>query len=327
MICMGIETSCDETSVALVRAGRDVLSNIVASSLNEHSRYGGVVPEIASRMQLELISAVCEQALKKARIKLEGVDLVAVTRGPGLPGSLLVGLSFAKALSLGLNKPLLGINHIHSHIYANFLSHSDIRFPVVALVVSGGHTSLLYLKSYSDMRVLGQTQDDACGEAFDKVAKIIGLGYPGGPLIEKMAEGADSAKVKFSCSGTRNELDFSFSGTKTAVLYYLKGKKAGRQLKKDVAASFQESVIRALVKKSLLACRHKKVKQFLIGGGVAANSLLRQRFRQEFRNHGIECYFPPIGLCMDNAAMVAGLACRLYKRGFKNDLYLNLEHN
>ena len=209
MITLGIESSCDETGVALVKDGRKILSNVVSSSLNEHSKYGGVIPEIASRCQLEMISGVCAQAIKEAKIKPKQIDLVSVTQSPGLPGSLLVGIAFAKALSLSLNKPLLGVDHVTSHIYANFLCHKGIKLPLVALVVSGGHTSLFYIKDFSRMILLGQTQDDACGEAFDKVAKIMGLSYPGGPLIEKLAARGAAGKIKFSCSKTQNELDFS----------------------------------------------------------------------------------------------------------------------
>lgn len=313
MIVLGIESSCDETGVAIVKDGKKVLSNIVASSLKLHSKYGGVIPEIASRMQLESIAGVFSEAIKAAKIKTQQIDLVAFTASPGLPGSLLVGASFAKALALSLDKPLLGINHIHSHIYANFLCRRNIKFPCVALVVSGGHTSLFYIKDFSNFQVIGQTLDDACGEAFDKVGKILGMAYPGGPEIEKSAK-RGKHKIKFACSGTKDELDFSFSGIKTAVLYYLKGKKINPGLKQDLAASFQESVIDILIKKALLACKRKNVKQLLIGGGVVANNRLRQRFAARAKESGISCFFPSIDLCMDNAAMVGGLAYQLHKR-------------
>jgi N6-L-threonylcarbamoyladenine synthase len=315
MIVLGIESSCDETGVAIVKDEKKVLANVVASSLKLHSRHGGVIPEIASRMQLESIAGIFAEAIKIAKIKPERIDLVAVTTHPGLPGSLMVGIAFAKALALSLGKPILGINHVYSHIYANVLCHNNIKLPAVALVVSGGHTSLFYIKDFSRIQVLGQTRDDACGEAFDKVAKIMGLGYPGGPLIEKLAKGADKHKIRFACSGTDAELDFSFSGIKTAVLYYLKDKKAGIKLNRDLAASFQESAINVLVKKSLLACKRRKVKNLLIGGGVAANNVLRQKFEAAAKSAKINCFFPPINLCMDNAAMVAGFGGCLYKRG------------
>ncbi len=327
MIVLGVESSCDETGVAVVRDGKEILSNIVASSLKIHSRHGGVIPEIASRMQLESIAGVFSEAIKIAKIKPEQIDLVSVTGGPGLPGSLLVGISFAKALALSLNRPILGINHIHSHVYANLLCHHNIKMPCVALIVSGGHTTLFYIEDFSKIKTLGQTCDDACGEAFDKVAKIMGMGYPGGPLIEKLAKGANDRKIKFACCGTDNELDFSFSGIKTAVLYYLKDKKNGAKLKKDLAASFQESAINALIRKSLLACKRKNVKNLLIGGGVVANSCLRQKFAQSSKKNGINCFFPTINLCMDNAAMVAGLADYLYKKGLRSNLNLSMELN
>jgi N6-L-threonylcarbamoyladenine synthase len=324
MIVLGIESSCDETGLAIVKDEKKILANLVASSLKLHSRHGGVIPEIASRMQLESIAGLFTEAMRCAEIKPRQIDLVAVTAHPGLPGSLLVGIAFAKALALGLGKPLLGVNHIYSHVYANLLCHKKIKLPAVALVVSGGHTSLFYIKDFSKIQVLGQTRDDACGEAFDKVAKIMGLGYPGGPLIEKMAKGGNAHKIKFACSGTSAPLDFSFSGIKTAVLYHLKGKKLSLKLKKDLAASFEESALNVLVNKYLLACKQKKVHHLLIGGGVAANGVLRQKFMASAKAAGIDCFFPEINLCMDNAAMVAGLGGCLYKRGARSDFYLNM---
>ncbi|MFA6358203.1 MAG: tRNA (adenosine(37)-N6)-threonylcarbamoyltransferase complex transferase subunit TsaD [Candidatus Omnitrophota bacterium] len=325
MIVLGIESSCDETGVAVVKNGKEILSSVVASSLKLHSKHGGVIPEIASRLQLESIAGVFNQAIANAKIDLKQIDLVAVTSGPGLPGSLLVGISFAKALALSLNKPLLGVNHIYSHIYSNILCHKNIKLPAVALVVSGGHTSLFYVKDFPKFYVLGQTRDDACGEAFDKIAKIMGLGYPGGPLIEALARNGDKNKIKFACSGMNNEMDFSFSGIKTAVFYYLKNKKITLRLKQDLAASFQESVVNVLIKKSLMACKHKKVSNLLIGGGVIANTYLRQKITQAAKKEGINCYFPDTLLCMDNAAMVAGLGGYLYKKGEVSNFYLNME--
>ncbi|MDD5128356.1 MAG: tRNA (adenosine(37)-N6)-threonylcarbamoyltransferase complex transferase subunit TsaD [Candidatus Omnitrophica bacterium] len=328
MIVLGIETSCDETGVGIVRDGKKILANVVESSLRLHSKYGGVIPEIASRLQLESIAEVYKEAVKTAKIKEKDIDLIAVTTGPGLPGSLLVGVSFAKALALSLGKPVLGVNHVYSHIYASILCHKNIKLPCVALVVSGGHTSLFYLKDFSDIRLLGQTQDDACGEAFDKVAKIMGLGYPGGPLIEKLAKKSDKHRIKFSCSGTKGELDFSFSGIKTAVLYCLKDNRSKPGIKNsNIAASFQESAINVLVNKSLLACKRKDVKQLLIGGGVAANNCLRKKLLEASNNAGVDCFFPDISLCMDNAAMVSGLAYFLYKQGARDTLYLNTQLN
>jgi N6-L-threonylcarbamoyladenine synthase len=324
MIVLGVESSCDETGVAIVKDGKKILANVVATSLKLHSRHGGVIPEIASRMQLESIAGIFTEATKTAKIKPEQIDLVAVTTHPGLPGSLMVGIAFAKALALSLGKPILGINHIYSHVYANLLCHDNIKFPVVALVVSGGHTSLFYIKDFSRIQVLGQTRDDACGEAFDKVAKIMGLGYPGGPLIEKMAKGGNKHKIKFACWGMNSQLDFSFSGIKTSVLYYLKDHQPSIKLKKDLAASFQESVLNVLIKKSLLACKRKKVTRLLIGGGVAANGCLRQKLMASAKAEGIDCFFPEINLCMDNAAMIAGFGGCLYKHGARSDFYLNM---
>jgi N6-L-threonylcarbamoyladenine synthase len=322
MYVLGIETSCDETSVAVVKDGKTILSNVVSSSEKFHKIYGGVVPEIASRMQLETITNVADSAIKEARINLKDISLVSVTNGPGLLGSLLTGISFAKAISLSLGIPLLGVNHISSHIYANFLNGPRIKLPFVALVVSGGHTSLFFVRDLDKIEALGATLDDACGEAFDKVAKILGLGYPGGPLIEKLAKKGNSKKIKFKCSGTKKVFDFSFSGIKTAVLYYSRGKPLTINEKRDISASFQESVIDALIKKSFLACEFKKTGRLVVGGGVVANSRLREKFHQAANSRGIECYFPSKELCMDNAAMVAGLGYRLFKKGLKSELDL-----
>lgn len=327
MIALGIETSCDETSVAVVRDGKQVLSCEICSSLSLHKKYGGVIPEIASRMQLETISAIADRAVKQAKIKLADIGLVSVTNGPGLVGSLLVGISFAKALSLSLNKPLLGINHVHSHFYANFLAGEKIKLPFIGLVVSGGHTSLFYARDFDKIETLGQTQDDACGEAFDKVAKVLGLGYPGGPAIEKIARKGNPKKIKFNCSGTKNELDFSFSGIKTAVLYYLRGARCGAQGKGDIAASFQEAVIDTLVKKALRACALKNINRLVVGGGVVANRRLRDKFYRAGESSGVRCYFPPLSLCMDNAAMIAGLGYQLFRKGYRSDLSLTVELN
>lgn len=333
MIVLGIETSCDETSAAVVRNGYKVLSNEVSSSVSFHSKYGGIVPEIASRMQLETISEVVESALKRAQVKLKDIELISVTCGPGLLGSLLVGISFAKALSLSLNIPILGVNHVYSHFYANLLNGvKKIKAPFVSLVVSGGHTSLFYIRDFDKIDTLGQTYDDACGEAFDKVAKILGLGYPGGPEIERLALKGNPKSIKFNCSGTKGELDFSFSGIKTAVLYYLnktrknKGNRSNRLIM-DICASFQDAVIEALIRKSISACRLKKSHQLLLGGGVVANKTLRAKFSDAAKKNSLVCYFPPVPYCMDNAAMVAGLGYQLFRKGHKSDLYLNMDLN
>jgi N6-L-threonylcarbamoyladenine synthase len=350
MYVLGIETSCDETSASLVKDGSKILSNVVASSLNMHTRYGGIVPEIAFRKQLETITAVVDRAVKQARIELKDIKIISVTKGPGLLGSLLVGISFAKAASYSLGVPLLGVNHLYAHIYSGLFNVKKPEFPFVALVVSGGHTSLFYVKDFAKIRLLGSTQDDACGESFDKVAKILGLGYPGGPLIEKLAKHGNSKKIKFSCSGTKGALDFSFSGIKTAVLYYLRDTgyaclppacRQGRDrqgirntlpvtryplpLIRDIAASFQEAVIDTLIKKSILACKIKKIRHLVVGGGVVANSRLREKLFRETKDKGINTYFPSKELCMDNAAMVAGLGYQLFRKGLSSDLSLNAD--
>ena len=330
MIVLGIETSCDETSAAIVKDGKIVLANSVASSLEFHKKYGGIIPEIASRMQLETIVSVAESAIKKSKIRLKDIDLISVTNGPGLVGSLLVGISFAKALSLSLNKPVLGVNHVFSHFYANFLTGENIKLPFIGLVVSGGHTNLYYVRDFDKIDLLGQTQDDACGEAFDKVAKILGLGYPGGPVIEKLAKTGDPKKIRFNCSQTKNELDFSFSGIKTAVLYYAKDNLSAANRKQkiaDVCASFQETVIDTIIVKSLLACKIKKVGRLVVGGGVVANKRLREKFYQDAEYPSVNCYFPQTSFCMDNAAMVAGLGYRLFKKGYRSDLNLTVDLN
>ena len=351
MYVLGIETSCDETSASVVKDGKKVLSNVTASSLSFHQKYGGVVPEIAFRLQLETVTWVTDSAIKEAGVKLQDMNLVSVTSGPGLLGSLLVGISFAKAVSLSLDIPLLGINHLYSHIYASFLQPqmsqiknpqiSQIKYlrnlrlqsaasavtPFVALVVSGGHTSLFYVEDFHKVKLLGVTLDDACGEAFDKVAKILGCGYPGGPIIEQLARGGDAKKITFRCSGTKRPLDFSFSGIKTAVLYATRNKHLGITAKRDLAASFQEAVIEALIKKSLLACKSKKTNRLVLGGGVVANNRLRERFSEEARKNSISVYLPSKELCMDNAAMVAGLGYQLFKKGVRSNLDLTAQLN
>ncbi len=328
MYVLGVETSCDETSAAVVKDGREVLSNEVSSSLKFHQKHGGVIPEIAFRMQLETIVLVVDTALKDARLKRKDIGLISVTNGPGLLGSLLVGISFAKAASFSLDIPLLGVNHIYSHIYANFLNTPGLRLPFVALVVSGGHTSLFRVDDFDKIKLLGASCDDACGEAFDKVAKILDLGYPGGPLIEKIAKQGDSRKTKFRCSNTNNPLDFSFSGIKTAVLYETRDRRPETvDQKADIAASFQEAALDALIRKSFLACQQQKIKQLAIGGGVIANARLRGKFKSQAKENKVWCYFPEKEFSTDNAAMVAGLGYRLYKKGYRSNLNLEVELN
>ena len=329
MITLGIETSCDETSVS-VTGSRAVLANVVTSSVHLHKKYGGVVPEIASRYHVEYIAEVLEKALERSGKKIEDMDLIAVTNGPGLVGALLTGISLAKALSYALDAPLIGVNHILAHLYSSFLTEKGLQFPFVGLVVSGGHTALFYCRDIDDQEVLGQTQDDAVGEAYDKVAKLLGLGYPGGPIIEKMAERSTGKnRITFPRSYLgKDSLDFSFSGIKTAVLYYMqKVKDPDAGLISDVCYAFQEAALDVLVEKACLACGIKGAKRIVVGGGVAANSGLRRKLLSRAAPSGIKVYFPEMKYCMDNAAMVGALGEALYKKGCRSDMYLTAEPN
>lgn len=320
MNVLGIETSCDETAAAVVKDGRDILSNVVSSSLKLHQKYGGIIPEIASRQQLELIQIVVKDALQEAGTKLDGIDAIAVTGNPGLIGSLLVGLSFARALSYATKKPLAEISHIQAHLYASFLSSRNgkapdsgpqshtPKLPAIGLVVSGGHSSIFHIKSFSEYVLLGQTRDDAAGETFDKVARILDLGYPGGPAIDRLAREGENNHIRFTCAELPGTYDFSFSGIKTAVLYYVR---KHRHLKKPVlrqiAYAFQKSVVSVLTNKCIEACKKTNIRILIVGGGVAANSELRRRLSDEAEKNNIAVFFPPVSLCIDNAAMVAGL--------------------
>ncbi len=329
MITLGIETSCDETGVSLT-SGRTVLSNVVTSSVHLHKKYGGVVPEIASRYHVEYIAEVFSRAVKLSGKGLKDVDLVAVTNGPGLVGALLIGISFAKSLSYSLGVPIIGVNHILAHLYSSFLTEKDVSFPFVGLVVSGGHTALFYCKDVGDQKVLGQTQDDAIGEAYDKVSKLLGLGYPGGPIIEKRAsQSSQKNKISFPKSYLgKDSLDFSFSGVKTAVLYYMqKVKKPDSRLINDVCYAFQDASLNVLVEKTLMACRKVKASKVVVGGGVAANSMLRRKLLEAGEASGVKAYFPEFRYCMDNAAMVGSLGEELYNRGCRSDLYLTASPN
>ncbi len=308
MNILGIETSCDETAAAVVRDGRKVLSSVVVSSLKEHQRHGGVIPEIASRRQLEFIQPVVDDALARAGVSLDDIDAVAVTKKPGLIGSLLVGISFARALSAALDKPLVEVDHIEAHVYANFLADDQPRLPAVGLVVSGGHTDLYSVRDIRRLKRIGKTRDDAAGEAFDKVARVLGLGYPGGPVIDRLAKSVPGTDLSFKYAALEGTLDFSFSGVKTAVLYHRqKNGNKDHYPVAEVARAFQESVVGILVIKSLAACRKLKVRTLLVGGGVAANSALRQHLGIEAAKQDVKVYFPAMALCMDNAAMIAGL--------------------
>jgi len=316
MNILGIETSCDETAAAVVTDGVAVRSNIIATSLKDHQRFGGIIPEIASRRQIEFIHWVVAESLKGADMTLKDIDAIAVTRAPGLIGSLLVGLGFARGLSHASGKPLIEIDHIKAHLYANYLQLSkDVqacpqeRLPAVGLVVSGGHSSLFLVKDFKNFKLLGVTRDDAAGEAFDKVARILGLGYPGGPVIDRLASQGVNKEIKFPKAPLEGTYDFSFSGTKTAVLYYTQKNKDHQDYSvAKVAYAFQESVVAVLVEKSLKACRKFKVNTLLVGGGVAANSALRASLKAQADLEGVDVFFPPMALCLDNAAMVAGFA-------------------
>ncbi|NTV29189.1 MAG: tRNA (adenosine(37)-N6)-threonylcarbamoyltransferase complex transferase subunit TsaD [Candidatus Omnitrophica bacterium] len=323
MNILGIETSCDETSAAVVSDGRLILSNVVASSLKDHQKYGGVIPEIASRRQLEYINIVVGKALDGSRLNYSDIDAVAVTRSPGLIGSLLVGVSFANALSFALGKPLIPVNHIQAHIYANYLvghgydasrdRSACLPLPAVGLVVSGGHSSLFYIPDFRTFRLIGETRDDAVGEAYDKVARILDLGYPGGPVIDKLAHTVREPKLRFACAPLAGTSDFSFSGVKTAVLYYSRANSDKPDYSvAEVAAAFQTSVVNAITEKSIEVCKRRKCHSLLIGGGVAANSALRSQLQSRAAKEGIVVSFPDLALCMDNAAMIAGLAFHHY---------------
>lgn len=322
---LAIETSCDETSVAVVEDGRHILANIISSQIKTHQQFGGVVPEVASRKHIENISILVEQALLQAQIAKEDLDAIAVTNGPGLVGALLVGVSFAKAYAFALGKPLLGVNHILGHIYANFLEHHQLELPAVCLVVSGGHTHLLHILEHGSFRVIGRTRDDAAGEAFDKIARAMGLGYPGGPLIDKLAKEGNREAFSFPRAWLEDSLDFSFSGLKSAVLNTLNSAKMKDQTlnQADLAASFQQAIIQVLVEKTFKAVSQTGVNQLLVAGGVAANSQLRSQLKERGADVGVAVYFPSLVLCTDNAAMIGAAAYYQYLRGEWADMSLN----
>ena len=327
---LAVETSCDETAAAVSENGLNILSSVVASQVDWHQKYGGVVPEIASRKHMEFINPVIDEALKEAEVTLEEIDAVAATYGPGLVGSLLVGLSYAKAMALALNKPFIGVNHIAGHIYANFISKKDIETPVICLTVSGGHTDLLYFKEYGEYEILGRTQDDAAGEAFDKIARYLGLGYPGGPLIEKKAKDGQEDAIDFPRPFlNKDNYDFSFSGLKTAVINYIHNQKqkANELNINDIAANFQTAVIDILTAKTLKAALNKKVNSVILSGGVAANERFRAVLKERLAKEGIPLYYPDLKLCTDNAAMISTVAYYQYKKGDFADLDLNADPN
>ena len=331
MKILAIETSCDETSAAVVKNGKEILSNVVASQVEFHKKYGGIVPEIASRKHIEVIAAVVNQALADSKIPLKRIDAVAATYGPGLVGSLIVGLNYAKAIAYALKKPFISVNHIEGHIYANFLNSPPfspslikrggrgVSFPFVCLVVSGGHTQLILIKDHGKYETLGRTRDDAAGEAFDKVARFLGIGYPGGPVIDEMAKKGDPKAIDFPRAMMDEAYDFSFSGLKTAVVNYVKRNGKPKKLP-DLVASFQQAAVDILVEKTIKAAKNKKVKWIALAGGVSANSRLRADLSSRTKKEGFDVSIPPLYLCTDNAAMIGSAAYYLIKKGKKSNL-------
>lgn len=330
VLMLAIESSCDETAAAVVKNGREVLSNVIFTQIALHTKYGGVVPEIASRKHIEKINQVIEEALSQAGVTLQDITAIAVTYGPGLVGALLVGVSEAKAISFATGLPLVGVHHINGHISANYIEYPQLEPPFVCLVASGGHSHLVVVRDYGVYEIIGRTRDDAAGEAFDKVARAIGLGYPGGPKIDKLsAEGNPNAIPFPRAKVADNEYDFSFSGLKSAVLNYLnscrmKGEEVNRA---DVAASFQKAVIDVLVEHSLHAVKQYGFRRFAIAGGVASNSSLRKAFESECAKRRIEFYHPTPALCTDNAAMIGAAGYYEYIRGVRHGYDLNAVPN
>ena len=324
ILTLGIESSCDETSVAVVKNGREVLSNVIATQIDIHKKYGGVVPEIASRNHVENITYVVEEALQKSGVTLDDIDAICCTYGPGLVGALLVGLSTAKAMAYALNKPFVGVHHIEGHIAANYITHKELEPPYLCLVVSGGHSHLVHVKDYTKFEVLGKTRDDAVGEAFDKVARVVGIGYPGGPVIDKLAK---EGKPIYNLPRTHFEnLDFSFSGIKTAVINLVH--KEGDNINiNDLCASFEEAVTDILTQNSLKAMKELGVNKIAIAGGVSANSYLRNRMQELGEKEGFKVYYTELVLCTDNAAMIASAGYYNYMAGKCSPWNLNAVPN
>ena len=330
VLILGIESSCDETAASVVKNGREVLSNVISSQIDLHTLYGGVVPEIASRKHIEKINQVVDQALKEAGVTLDDITAVAVTYGPGLVGALLVGVSFAKALAFSLGKPLVGVHHIEGHISANYIEHKELEPPFSCLVVSGGHTHLVLVKDYGEYEVLGCTRDDAAGEAFDKVARAIGLGYPGGPKIDKISKEGNPEAIHFPRAKVGDSAyDFSFSGLKSAVLNYINScEMKGEEVNvADVAASFQKAVVDVLVEHGVNGVKEYGFVKFAIAGGVASNSTLRKAFEEECKKQGIAFYCPSPVYCTDNAAMIAVAGYYEYIKGTRSGWDLNAVPN
>ncbi len=329
-LIMAIETSCDETSVSVVRDGNTVLSNIISSQIEIHQKFGGVVPEVASRKHLELINQVIQEALNVAGVGFKDLDAVAVANGPGLVGALLVGLSAAKAMAYALDIPLIAVNHLEGHIYANFIENPNLEFPLVCLIVSGGHTDLLLMSGHGNYQVVGRTRDDAAGEAFDKVARSMGLGYPGGPIIDKLACQGNIDAIPFPKAYLEDgSLDFSFSGLKSSVINYIHNSKQKNEEidPADLAASFQNAVVTVLVSKVIKTVDIFDAKTVILAGGVAANSFLRARMKEASDLKKIKLFYPVPGLCTDNAAMIGCAAYFHYLRGNFADLNLNASPN
>ena len=319
ILTLGIESSCDETSVAVVKNGREILSNIIDTQIPIHEKYGGVVPEIASRNHIEAISRVTKKALEDANVKFEDIDAITPTYGPGLVGALLVGLSYAKALSFAINKPLVGVNHIQGHIAANYITYPELKPPFLCVMTSGGNTQLIHVKNYTEFEVLGKTRDDAIGEAFDKVARVVGLGYPGGPKVDKLAKAGNPNAIELPKTHFDN-LDFSFSGIKTAVINL--HHKNPDVNKSDLCASFEKTVTEILLENAEKALKQTGLKTIALAGGVSANSYIRNEFLK-LEKQGIKVFMPDLKLCTDNAAMIASAGYYNFIDGKRNSLDLN----
>lgn len=330
VVILAIESSCDETAASVVRNGREVLSNVISSQIDLHTLYGGVVPEIASRKHIERINQVIGEALEEAQMPLAGMDAIAVTYGPGLVGALLVGVAEAKAIAYAAGKPLIGVHHIEGHINANYIENKELEPPFLCLVVSGGHTHLVKVADYGKYEILGRTRDDAAGEAFDKVARAIGLGYPGGPKIEKVSEEGNADAIAFpKAKVAENPYDFSFSGVKSAVLNYINGCKMKNIpiVQADIAASFQKAVTDVLVEHAMMAAEESGVHKFAIAGGVASNRVLREGMREACEKRNVEFYHPSPIFCTDNAAMIGVAAYYEYLSGRRDGWELNAVPN
>lgn len=330
VLILAIESSCDETAASVVKNGREVLSNVISSQIALHTLYGGVVPEIASRKHIEKINQVIESALAEADVTLEEITAIAVTYGPGLVGALLVGVAEAKALAYAAKKPLVGVHHIEGHVSANFIENPDLEPPFVCLIVSGGHTNLVIVKDYGEFEIIGHTRDDAAGEAFDKVARAVGLGYPGGPKVDKAAREGNPHAIEFPRAKVGdNPYDFSFSGLKSAVLNYINhAKMTGEEIcVPDLAASFQNAVVESLVSRAIMAAKEYGYDKLAIAGGVASNSALREGMKAACEKEGIRFYHPSPIYCTDNAAMIGAAAYYEYQKGARSGWDLNAVPN